>query len=177
MSSRQMQGANSQVSYFHTYVVKTVTDDEEYEKPLLVAAAREVYLMQLAKTGYAGVPEVYSLSGTSITMQRVQGVRLGDYILAHNTVEVYRSLAGKVKDISKRLLHAGVVHRDLTFENILVTNEEYLWVVDFGRARLVLPTEDTGMLHSDEMLIYFDTLNDILRGQANHGIPQEYSHY
>jgi len=172
-----MQGANSQVAYFPQYVIKTVIDDEEYEQPLLVAAAREVYLMQLAKTGYTGVPEPYSLSGTSITMQRVQGVRLGDYMRSHGSVEVYRRLATKVKAISRRLLAAGVVHRDLTFENILVGAEEYLWVVDFGRARLVLPGEDVKVLHEDEMFIYFDTLNDVLRSELDDIIPDEYSRY
>lgn len=133
--------------------------------------------MQLAKIGYADIPEPYSLSGTSITMQRVQGVRLGDYMRSHGSAEAYRRLAGRVKGISKRLLAVDVVHRDLTFENILVDKDEVLWIVDFGRARLVLPGKDVEALHEDEMFIYFDALNNVLRSERNNIIPDEYARY
>jgi RIO-like serine/threonine protein kinase len=158
-----MQGANSKVLYFRNYIIKEVTDDEKYGRPLDVAASREVYLMTLARTGYKFIPRVISLSGTRIKMERLTGVTLGKYIRANPTTENYTRVSRETRRVVRSLLEVNVYHGDVTHENIIVDPSGRVWIVDFGRARYVCPDEDEDQLFHDQMFVYFDTLDDLLQ--------------
>lgn len=70
-------------------------------------------------------------------------------------------LAKKVRDVIVAINSVGVLHRDITWENVLVDKQENIWVVDFDRAQVVCDMTKQAMLEHD-MGIYFDTLNDLL---------------
>jgi tRNA A-37 threonylcarbamoyl transferase component Bud32 len=158
-----MQGANSSVSYYSNYIIKEVLDDEEYGEPLDLAAMREAYLTKLAKQKYEFVPRVIGVSDTKIKMERINGLRLSDYILKFPSRKTYLELHNKVVVIVKTLIDANIDHRDVTWENLIVDTNDDVWIIDFGRAKLIDATGDKIQVFNDEMFTYVDTINDILK--------------
>ena len=158
-----MQGANSHIAYYNTYITKTVTDDEAYDEPLESAAYREAYLQTLFKYAYPHVPEVYSVQRKTITMQRVtESVSLEKYLML-NPYRVSRSLLlEKVETIIKALSKSRILHRDVTYENILVDVKENLWLIDFGRARKYQENDDLEEMEDWDRDIFVDTLGDLI---------------
>jgi len=51
------QGGNSIVTH-HNYIIKELTKDQDYDEPLNVAALREAYLQELARSYYRYIPKV-----------------------------------------------------------------------------------------------------------------------
>ena len=158
------QGANSTVVYHNSYITKIVTDDEQYEQPLNVAAAREVFLMTLAKTGYKFIPEVYSLSNNMINMQKINGMRLSNYIQNTITQEEYIEIVQRVEQMIVDVIKTGVYHRDTSPDNIMIDNDGNLWLVDFGRSELLCDGDDIYQKYADEFFLFIDTIGDILAG-------------
>lgn len=171
-----MQGGNSSIDYFDKYIVKTITSDDGYGQPLNVAAAREVYLMQLARAGYNKIPKFISLSNNSITMERVQGTRLEEYLELADSIDVYRLITSKMMNIVMIMINAGVVHRDLSYENILIDKDDNLWIIDFGFAKAICAGDDNNKLYNEEISYYLTILNQYLRAYGmDHLIPPEYN--
>lgn len=130
--------------------------------------------MQVARSAYKRIPEFYVLTGLAITMERVNGIRLNNYIMFDFNIEKYRDITQKVLIAVKAINSVGILHRDITYENILVDMSDNVWIIDFGRAKLVCNPNLEDMLHYD-MEICFDTLNDWLRGEnLEHTIPAVY---
>lgn len=156
-----MQGANSIVTYFPTRVVKRITSDE-MDEPLNVAAAREVHAMVRARTGYQWVPQVYSLHDDTIEMQRVFGTTLGEWIQKFPSRENYLSVAQSARRAARALIDAGVYQRDLTPNNIIISEEGQFWVVDFGLVDLLCPMDDRDAAYRATLETFFDVFDDLL---------------
>lgn len=76
--------------------------------------------------------------GLFIAMEFIQGVSLRHY-LQHTPMSLRRSLE-IILEIAYALCHLhthGIIHRDLKLENILITEEGHVKVIDFGIAQLL----------------------------------------
>lgn len=169
-----MQGANSIVTYYPDYIIKEIIDDE-FGEPLEVAAAREVYSMIRAKTGYPNIPQFHSLVGLKIKMERVEGITLDEYISKITTKEVdearrvYRMIVEQVREIARMITKTGIQHLDLTNKNIIISPDGSIWVIDFGMTRILGPTEDQEIAYRQTMETFVDVFHDYLEyiGQAD----------
>ena len=156
-----MEGANSKISYYPTWVVKEITSDE-MDEPLEVAAAREVHAMVRAKTGYPYIPRFYSLEGTKIRMERIFGITLGDYIQKFPSREIYLAIAQMARRAARGIVDAGVHQRDLTPNNIIISDDGQFWVIDFGLADLLSPLDDREDAYRATLETFFDVFDDFL---------------
>lgn len=129
------QGSNSHITYYKDRVIKEVTGDE-LDEPLDVAAAREVHIMVKARSKYKYVPKFYSLNGTKITMERIYGDILAEYIMNNATEASYEWIVRSVKKAVDHLVHAGIHHRDVTPKNIIISDNN-IWIIDFGFADII----------------------------------------
>jgi len=159
-----MQGANSTVVYYKSYIAKTTTEDDDYHEPLEAATYREAYLQTLFSKYYKFVPEVYSVHNETITMQRVlKSERLEQYLLRNKGSISRSTLIAKIEVIITALAKAKILHRDVTYENILVDADENLWLLDFGNARRYQDSESAEEMKEWDRSIFVDTLNDLDR--------------
>ena len=156
-----MQGSNSRVTYFNGFIIKEITDDE-LDEPLDVAAAREVHIMVKAKTGYQYIPKFYSLEGVKIKMERVYGTVLNEYIQRFPTREVYLTIVNEVKSMIRSIINSNVYHGDVSYENIIISNDGKIWLVDFGLATELRSTDDKEEYYRDSLRIFMDTFQDYL---------------
>src|SRR5262245_25778662 len=87
-----------------------------------------------------------------IAMEFVQGKTLRDLLRHSPELERFNDLASQIARALAAAHAAGIVHRDIKPENIMIRDDGYVKVVDFGIARLVhvpaessaLPTSHTG---------------------------------
>jgi adenylate cyclase len=87
-----------------------------------------------------------------IAMEYVQGATLRDLLKHSSELERFNHLASQIARALAAAHAAGIVHRDIKPENIMIRDDGYVKVVDFGIARLVrvpgessaLPTSHTG---------------------------------
>jgi RIO-like serine/threonine protein kinase len=153
-----MHGANSVVTYQPSTVTKTIISDE-LEESLNVAAVREVHMMVRARTEYPYIPNFYSLSGTVIVMERVYGIILIDYMAANPTIDTYSFIVNKVRDAMILIIKAGVYNKDITPNNILISKNNELWIVDFGIAELLYPTDDLDEILDENLSLFLRSFN------------------
>jgi serine phosphatase RsbU (regulator of sigma subunit)/tRNA A-37 threonylcarbamoyl transferase component Bud32 len=81
--------------------------------------------------------------GLYIAMEFIQGVSLRHY-LQHTHLSLKRSLE-IILEIAYALCHLhthGIIHRDLKLENILMTEDGHVKVIDFGIAQLLTEKKD-----------------------------------
>jgi serine/threonine protein kinase/predicted ATPase len=87
-----------------------------------------------------------------IAMEFVQGSTLRDLLKHSSELERFNHLASQIARALAAAHAAGIVHRDIKPENVMIRDDGYVKVVDFGIARLVhvpgessaLPTSHTG---------------------------------
>lgn len=156
-----MQGANSTIAYFNDYIIKHITCDE-LDQPLNIAAAREFYFTTLAKTTYPYIPDVFSLNNTKITMQRINGTRLDDYIVNYPSTDTFIRLSDKVSHAVNSILASRIYHGDVTYTNLIVDDAQNLWVIDFGISTPLCKHSNISDEYLHIMGVFFDTLNDFL---------------
>jgi tetratricopeptide (TPR) repeat protein/predicted Ser/Thr protein kinase len=95
----------------------------------------------------AAVHDIGEADGrTYIAMEYVEGKSLRD-LLQPGPLKLRRALdlAIQAGDALARVHQHGVIHRDLKPENLLVTNDGYLKIIDFGLAKLVDPFAQSGL--------------------------------
>src|SRR4030095_3070950 len=81
-----------------------------------------------------------------IAMEYVQGSTLRDLLKHSSELERFNHLAGQIARALAAAHAAGIVHRDIKPENIMIRDDGYVKVVDFGIARLVhVPAESSAM--------------------------------
>ena len=88
--------------------------------------------------GIVNVRDYFTENNTAyIVMEFLDGVDLGSYVRAHGAFEpnaLFRLLLPLMRSLQK--MHAaGVIHRDISPENIMFVNGESLTLTDFGAAR------------------------------------------
>lgn len=156
-----MQGQNSIVVYYDTTITKTIISDE-LEEPLEIAAAREVHMMVKSRAGYPYIPQFISLTGRNITMERIYGIKLLDYIKNSPTLDTYRNIVKKVEYAIKSILEAGVYNKDITPENIIVSPDGHIWIIDFGIAEQLCSNDDPKEFVEENMSLFLRSFNYIL---------------
>src|SRR5262244_149259 len=82
-----------------------------------------------------------SESGRFIVMELVAGRTLRTFISAANSVETLLALGTEIAKALSAAHAAGITHRDLKPDNIMVRDDGYVKVLDFGLARLRIETE------------------------------------
>ena len=80
-----------------------------------------------------------SETGRFIVMEFVAGRTLRSVIAKDNSLETFFTLGGQMARALSAAHAAGITHRDIKPDNIMVRDDGYVKMLDFGLARL-LPT-------------------------------------
>jgi len=84
--------------------------------------------------------------GLFISMEFIDGISLYQYLQDHTLT--YKKAMEISLEVAYALCHLhshGVIHRDLKLENILVTREDHIKVIDFGIAQLLTEKKVSGL--------------------------------
>lgn len=175
-----LQGSNSYINSTGASVIKRIDRDEQIvELPVHVASYREAFFQELGRTVYENIPQVFSASHDTITMERINATRLDEWLTdLKKPIKkgVLDALTRSVTKVIRLFLSVGIRHRDISIENILIDDQNRpwdprfyrLWIIDFGRCQYV-PSQDGEFNPSsheqvfrDELLIFIDTVYDYL---------------
>ena len=135
------------------YVLKTVLaeDLELYKKLILVKSPyfAKVYDVTVLEDQFVAV------------LEYVQGETLEQYLKSRGTLEEYTtcSIAYDICQALEQLHYFGIIHRDITPKNIIITGDGTAKVIDFGISRL----EKKGATRDTEFL-----------GTAGFAAPEQY---
>ncbi|MEJ2780558.1 Kae1-associated kinase Bud32 [Stygiolobus sp. CP850M] len=78
-----------------------------------------------------------------IVMEYIEGVTVKDYLLSYSGSEENLKLVGKqMGEILGRLHKLGIAHGDPTTNNMILTNENEMFIIDFGLAKKTEGEED-----------------------------------
>lgn len=80
-------------------------------------------------------------AGRFIVMELVAGRTLRSVIADNNTLDIFLSLGQQMTKVLSAAHAAGITHRDIKPDNIMVREDGYVKVLDFGLARLRPATE------------------------------------
>ena len=80
--------------------------------------------------------------------EHVFGMSLTEYIAANGTMDTETAITFCLMlcDALKSIHHAGIIHKDITPNNILITEDHKLKLIDFGIARVPSAQNDTEIL-------------------------------
>lgn len=126
-----------------------VFQEKEYEQIL------EKYLEEARKLsklnqidGIVSIRDFFYANHTAyIVMDYIEGTSIRDYIQENGTVsehEVKQMLKPIFGSLSK-IHEQGIIHRDISADNIMITDDNHVILVDFGSARQINLDEDKSM--------------------------------
>jgi predicted ATPase len=108
-----------------------------------------------------------SEAGRFIVMELVTGRTLRTVIARGNSIETTLTLGMQMVKALSAAHAAGITHRDIKTDNIMVRDDGYVKILDFGLARLV-PTEEDG-----EAAIQHKTAEGALVGTIAYMSPEQ----
>jgi len=88
--------------------------------------------------------EIGSAPRDYIAMEYISGETLRDHIARDRDITAVLDLLIQIADALARAHEANIVHRDLKPDNIMVTSDGYAKILDFGLAKLVIPSPAEG---------------------------------
>ena len=126
-----------------------VFQEKEYEQIL------EKYLEEARKLsklnqidGIVSIRDFFYANHTAyIVMDYIEGTSIRDYIQENGTVsehEIKQMLKPIFSSLSK-IHEQGIIHRDISADNIMITDDNRVILVDFGSARQINLDEDKSM--------------------------------
>lgn len=109
-----------------------------------------------------------------IVMELVEGRELGDILregglTLQRAVEIVRYVA---EALGEAHLH-GVIHRDVKPSNVVVNSRGGVKVLDFGLAKVVSESQQSGLTSEDNTLMKFRTRSDVLLGTPLYLSPEQ----
>lgn len=120
---------------------------------------------------------VYEIGKTGesryIATEFIEGETLRDVILRKDSIQLKTVLkiGEQVAEALSAAHQAGIIHRDIKPENIMVRNDGYIKVLDFGLAKLTEKKEQVS--HESETKAFVKTDPGIIMGTASYMSPEQ----
>lgn len=141
-----------QDSWYGLNVIKKVRKAKRYRIPQLdqeirrARTTREAQILHDAKLAGVPTPFIYliDLKATTIIMQYIEGKRVRE-LLELLSKEEKKKLCRHIGMLIGRLHRKGIVHGDLTTSNMIVTEHEKVFLIDFGLAEYSEELEKRGV--------------------------------
>jgi len=108
-----------------------------------------------------------------IAMELIEGETLREFIAGGRSLTRRLEILAQTAEGLGKAHAAGIVHRDLKPDNIMVSNEGYAKVVDFGLAKLVEPTAGWNPIGADSPTMRALTQQGELIGTAGYMSPEQ----
>lgn len=162
-------------------VVKKVRKAKAYRIPQLDVEIRrsrtghEAQLIHDAKLAGVPTPFIYAVDveASTIVMQYIEGPRVRD-VLDSLPPSNRRKLCKRIGTLIGRLHSNGIVHGDLTTSNMIVAEDETVFLIDFGLAEYSKELEKRGVdlllmrrsLQATHYLCAKECFNAVVEGYA-----------
>ncbi|HXI13642.1 MAG TPA: protein kinase [Thermoanaerobaculia bacterium] len=108
-----------------------------------------------------------------IAMEVIKGKTLREAISTRPNINKVLELIIEVADGLAKAHAAGIVHRDLKPENIMVSEEGHAKIVDFGLAKLLPQTLESGESGDNDKTAVLHTLEGVIMGTAGYMAPEQ----
>jgi len=112
-------------------------------------------------------------AGRFIVMELVAGRTLRAVIAENNSLENLLTLGAQMAKALSAAHAAGITHRDIKPDNIMVRDDGYVKVLDFGLARLRRRAEGGGMRDEDSETLLQQTMPGTVMGTVAYMSPEQ----
>lgn len=161
-------------------VIGRTPEDEATFQTIVRSLMHEARRMaRLEHPNIVGVHQVFAENGTAyISLDFVNGLDLLD-IIQHDpdrlTPEVVKSIVGKVIEAVVYMHEADMLHRDISPDNILITDDNEPVLIDFGAAREVTNRASKAMSTIDSVKEGYSPLEFYSKGADQNAASDIYS--